>query len=54
MGMGQAAGAAAAMAVRTGCAPRGVDVPSLQARLLADGAILQAPQSEVQVGDPRW
>jgi len=54
MGMGQAAGTAAAMAVTTGRAPRGVDMPSLQARLRADGAILEAPRSEVEVGDPRW
>jgi 2-polyprenyl-6-methoxyphenol hydroxylase-like FAD-dependent oxidoreductase len=54
MGMGQAAGTAAAMAVTTGCEPRGVDIRSLQARLLADGAILETPKSEVEVGDPRW
>ena len=54
MGMGQAAGTAAAMAVTTGRGPRGVDIPSLQARLQADGAILEMPQSEVEVGDPRW
>jgi hypothetical protein len=54
MGMGQAAGTAAAMAATTGCAPRRVDMRSLQARLQADGAILEAPKSEVEVGDPRW
>ncbi len=54
MGMGQAAGTAAAMAVAAGCTPHGVDVSSLQARLRADGAILEAPSSEVEVGDPRW
>jgi len=40
--------------VTTGCEPRGVDIRSLQARLLADGAILETPKSEVEVGDPRW
>jgi glycine/D-amino acid oxidase-like deaminating enzyme len=54
MGMGQAAGTAAAMAVTAKCAPRGVAIPLLQARLRGDGAILEAPRSEVEVGDPRW
>ena len=40
MAMGQAAGTAAAMAVKGGGAVRDVDVASLRARLAADGAIL--------------
>lgn len=38
--MGQAAGTAAALAVREGTEPRGVDVVLLQKRLLAQGVIL--------------
>ena len=42
---GQAAGTAAALAVRSGHSPREVDVEALQDRLLADGALLE-PVSE--------
>jgi hypothetical protein len=38
--MGQAAGTAAAMALKAGVAPRDVDVRSLQVQLEADGAYL--------------
>ena len=38
---GQAAGTAAALAVRAGVAPRAVDVPALQAALRAQGVYLQ-------------
>jgi glycine/D-amino acid oxidase-like deaminating enzyme len=41
MAMGQAAGTAAAMAVRDGIPPRGVDVSALRALLSADGALLE-------------
>ena len=40
MAMGQAAGAAAALALRDGCVPGAVPVPALQALLTAHGAIL--------------
>jgi hypothetical protein len=38
--MGQAAGAAAALALRAGVAPRALDVATLQAQLRRDGAFL--------------
>jgi hypothetical protein len=37
---GHAAGAAAALAVQTGCRPRHVEVPKLQQLLLSQGAYL--------------
>jgi hypothetical protein len=40
MAMGQAAGTAAALAVRVGCAPRNVDITLLQAELRRAGALL--------------
>ncbi len=40
---GQAAGAAAALAVSGGVQPRGVDIPALQQALRAQGVFLQAP-----------
>lgn len=40
---GEAAGVAAALAARQGCAPRALDVPALQEALRAQGAILEAP-----------
>ncbi len=43
MVMGEAAGTAAAMAVEAGIEPSAVDVPSLQRRLLAQGADLGLP-----------
>ena len=55
MGMGQAAGIAAALAVTSGKSPRAVNVGTLQAQIVAAGGILQTPQAgEVKVGDPRW
>jgi len=43
MVMGEAAGIAAAIAVRAGIEPRRVDVGELQERLTAQGAILGSP-----------
>jgi 2-polyprenyl-6-methoxyphenol hydroxylase-like FAD-dependent oxidoreductase len=54
MGMGQAAGTAAALALAGGQSPRELSVTRLQDQLLAHGAILEAPQSEVDPGDPQW
>jgi len=42
MAMGQAAGTAAAISVRTGCGPRDVDRASLRGALVAGNAILEA------------
>lgn len=54
MGMGQAAGTAAALSVRDNRSPREVETRALQDRLVADGAILEAPESDVVVGNPKW
>lgn len=54
MGMGQAAGIAAAMAVQSGKTPREVSVSELQGYILRAGGILEVPQSDVEVGNPRW
>lgn len=55
MGMGQAAGIAAALAVQHKQPPRQVDVSQLQAQIVATGGILEAPQAgDVTVGDPTW
>ena len=54
MGMGQAAGMAAALAVCDGRSPREIDVSDLQSGLLKSGAILQSPESDVEVGNPNW
>ena len=55
MGMGQAAGIAAAMAVAAGRSPREVAVGDVQSEILRAGGILEAPQAdEVNVGNPRW
>lgn len=58
MGMGQAAGTAAGLAVARKQSVRDVAVADLQARLIEAGAILEAPQapesSDLQVGDPVW
>jgi hypothetical protein len=43
MAMGQAAGLAAAMAVESGETLRAIDVPTLQDRLRALGAVLPEP-----------
>jgi len=54
MGMGQAAGSAAAMAVAAKVTTREIAMPRLQEQLIAAGAILEAPQSEVMPGEPEW
>jgi hypothetical protein len=52
MGMGQAAGTAAALATAGKRTPREVDMGRLQEALRGAGVILAAPESEVEVGDP--
>ena len=54
MGMGQAAGQAAALAVAGKKEPREVDVSGLQNSLRGAGVILAAPESAVEVGDPDY
>ena len=54
MGMGQAAGIAAALAVATNTTPRQIKVQHLQDRIISATGILQAPESDVQVGNPAW
>jgi hypothetical protein len=55
MGMGQAAGIAAALAVAEKISPRQVNLATLQARIIEAGGILEPPAAEdVEVGDPRW
>ena len=49
-GLGQAAGTAAALA--GDASPRDVNMGALQTVLRDAGAILQAPASDVEVGDP--
>jgi hypothetical protein len=43
MVMGEAAGTAAALSLEAGVAPRRVDVPTLQKRLIAQGVNLGTP-----------
>jgi hypothetical protein len=45
MAMGQAAGTAAALAVRSGVAPRALDASEVRARLANDGALLEPLQA---------
>ena len=54
MGMGQAAGAAAGLAVKGAVAPREIKTVDLQDSLEAQGAILEAPESDIEVGNPKW
>lgn len=54
MGMGQAAGLAAALAVAHRKAPRQINLQDLQDQILANGGILQASESAIQVGNPTW
>ncbi|MCB0060873.1 MAG: FAD-dependent oxidoreductase [Caldilineaceae bacterium] len=54
MGMGQAAGIAAALAVGAQRTPREVNLAQLQQQILDAGGILTAPDSDVEVGNPRW
>lgn len=49
MGMGQAAGVAAALAAETGRAVPDVDVPTVQSRILGQGGILEVPPVPVAV-----
>ena len=54
MGMGQAAGTAAAAATTGRCGLREIGIADLQQRLRSDGAILDPPDSEIVPDDPRW
>ena len=55
MGMGQAAGTAAALAASAKKDTRAIDIDTLRERLVQAGAILKAPPAEaVDVGDPNW
>ena len=54
MGMGQAAGIAAALSVRDNLIPRDITIPDLQNQILNSNGILDIPQSDVEVGNPRW
>jgi hypothetical protein len=55
MGMGQAAGIAAALAVTGNGSTRAVDIATLQTQIIAAGGILQVPASDqIEVGDPKW
>ncbi len=54
MGMGQAAGIAAALAIVHGKEPRHLDVGQIQAQILQAGGFLTPPTSDVEVGDPQW
>ena len=54
MGMGQAAGTAAALAIAATTTPREIQITELQDQLLAAGAILEAPQSDIDPGNPTW
>ena len=54
MGMGQAAGIAAALSVCNNQTPRDITTSDLQTQILKTGGILDIPQSDIQVGNPRW
>lgn len=55
MGMGQAAGTAAALAVHNRQTPRQIAIADLQARLIKAGCILEPPPAEaITVAQPRW
>ena len=54
MGMGQAAGTAASLAIAADCTPREVHIPSLQKQIVQAGGILTMPESNVEVGNPQW
>lgn len=54
MGMGQAAGLAAAVAVTTGVSPRQLNVQHLQDQIVGAGGILSTAESAVQVSNPNW
>ena len=54
MGMGQAAGMAAALSLEMGKGLREISILELQGRLLDTGAILESPDSTIVPGDPEW
>ncbi len=54
MGMGQAAGIAAGLAVADGKLPRTVDVSQVQDKIRQAGGFLTPPTSEIEVGNPQW
>jgi 2-polyprenyl-6-methoxyphenol hydroxylase-like FAD-dependent oxidoreductase len=54
MGMGQAAGTAAALCLQREQSFRTLEVPLLQEHLIEDGAILAVTESDIVVGDPKW
>ena len=55
MGMGQAAGTAAAIARKRGCQVSRVSIADLQDSLTQNGAILEVPDAEhLDPGDPAW
>lgn len=54
MGMGQATGTAAALALAEQVTLRSLRIAHLQDVLLAGGAILEAPQSDINPGAPKW
>ncbi|MGB5049512.1 MAG: FAD-dependent oxidoreductase [Caldilineaceae bacterium] len=55
MGMGQAAGIAAALAVQSRRSPREIDISQMQSQIVAAGGILELPDGvDVAVGDPKW
>jgi len=53
MALGEAAGVAAALALRDGVAPRSLDIRALQARLIERGAVLVYLR-DCAPGDPAW
>lgn len=54
MGMGQAAGLAAAATVATGLSLRQLNVQHLQDQIIGAGGILSVAESTVEVGNPTW
>jgi hypothetical protein len=52
--MGQAAGIASAIAIQNNTTPRDISITTLQDHILKTGGILEAPQSDIQVGNPKW
>jgi hypothetical protein len=54
MGMGQAAGIAAGLAIATAKTLRAVDVAHVQEKIRQDGGFLTPPTSAIEVGNPQW
>jgi len=54
MAMGQAAGTAAALSLARSCGARDVPIADLQARLRADGAVLETPLRVAATGREDW